>query len=235
MPHQEFVGRANQGASHHTCLVKELGVDGHFNLAGSVAQTCYLLMHVVATLAVLLDLADGLADAPQFRIFGMTLKLALVGEREHLVVHSRGVANAKDGHTMIHEFFANPIDRHVALSAHEHLCFTMQRLVDGFNQCGCLSCSGRSMHHFHILCPQHLVHCLFLCLVQPRECDGREGALLWFQLSCKDILQVCQTIVLRIDSIIKCMKHSLIRCFIKVKLQAKIGRILQVDECLRRG
>ena len=136
---------------------------------------------------------------------------------------------------MIHEFLANPIDCHVALSTHKHLCLSVQRFVDGFHKGGSLSCSWRSMHHLDIFCPQDFVHCLFLCLVQPRKLHRCEGALLWFLLPCEDVTQIGKSVVLCVYHFIKCMKHSLIRSFVKVKLHPKMVGVLQVYECLGRG
>ena len=39
------------------------------------------------------QVAYGFADAPQLRIVGMRLEAPLVGEAQHLVVHTRGIAD----------------------------------------------------------------------------------------------------------------------------------------------
>ena len=105
----------------------------------------------------------------------MTLETALVGEAQHLVVHTGRVSDTEHIHTSIHQFFRNPIHRHVALCTHQHLSLSHQGFVDGFHQGCSLSGSRRSVNDGHILRPKHLVHSPFLGRIEPRELHRFEG------------------------------------------------------------
>ena len=83
----------------------------------------------------------------------MALKTTLIGEGEHLVVHSGGIPDAQDGDASIYQLLGDPIDSRVALGAHQHLRLSMQGLVDRLHQCGSLACSGRAMHDSDLLGP----------------------------------------------------------------------------------
>ena len=135
---------------------------------------------LVATFAMATQVADGFADGPQLCVVRVCLETPLVGKRQHLVVHSAGVADTQHIDAPIHQFFTNPIDSHIALCTHQHLVFAHQRLADGLYQCRRLARSRGTMYDSHILCSQHLVDGFLLCGVQVGEVQGREDKGLRF-------------------------------------------------------
>ena len=68
--------------------------------------------------------ANRLANRPQLRVVGVSLKAPFIGESQHFVVHLGGIADAQHFHTSVHKALANPVDSHVALGAHQHLVLT---------------------------------------------------------------------------------------------------------------
>ena len=67
------------------------------------------------------QLAYRLAYAPELRIVGVCFEAAFVGERQHLVVDTRRVANAQHVHTTVDKFLRYPVDSHIALRTYQHL------------------------------------------------------------------------------------------------------------------
>ena len=105
----------------------------------------------------------------------MTLETALVGEAQHLVVHTGRVSDTEHVDASIHQFFRNPVHRHIALCTHQHLTLSHQGFVDGFYQGCSLSGSRRSVNDGNILRPEHLVHSSFLGRIEPWELHWFEG------------------------------------------------------------
>ena len=105
----------------------------------------------------------------------MTLETALVGEAQHLVVHTGRVSDTEHVDASIHQFFRNPVHRHIALCTHQHLTLSHQGFVDGFHQSCGLSGSRRSVNNRHVLSPEHLVHSSFLGRIEPWELHRFEG------------------------------------------------------------
>ena len=83
---------SHQRAGDDASLAKELGVDANLQFRGTVLQTFqFLVVFLVAPLAMGTQVADSLADGPQQFVVGVALEAPLVGERQHLVVHARGI------------------------------------------------------------------------------------------------------------------------------------------------
>jgi len=99
----------------------------------------------------------------------MVGKPALISKTQHFVVHTARIADAQHADAAVNKLFRYPVYGHIALRANQHLTLTHQRFVDGFYQGGGLSRTRRSVHHGHILGPEHLVHGLFLRGIEPRK------------------------------------------------------------------
>lgn len=82
------------------------------------------------------QVADGFADGPKRGVRRMCFETPFVGERQHLVIHARRVADAQHSHTPVGQFLRNPVYGHVALGAYQYLAFAVERLVDGFHKGG---------------------------------------------------------------------------------------------------
>ena len=134
---------------------------------------------LVATFAMATQVADGFADGPQLCVVRVCLETPLVGKRQHLVVHSAGVADTQHIDAPIHQFFTNPIDSHITLCTYQHLVFAHQRLADGLYQCRRLARSRGTMYDSHILGSQHHVDGLLLRSVQIGKVHGWEDEGLW--------------------------------------------------------
>ena len=63
----------------------------------------------------------------------MRLETTLVGEREHLVVHTCRVTYPKNLDAPVHQLLGDPIDGHIALRADQDLILAVQRLIDGLD------------------------------------------------------------------------------------------------------
>ena len=167
--------RAYKRAGYDARLAEQLLSDANLQFRGTALQTVHLLMIALRTaLALAAQLAYRLAYAPQLRIVGMRLEPPFVCERQHFVVHPRRIAYAQHVDAAVDEFLRNPVYCHIALRAHHHLALAHQRFVYRLDQRGGLSRSRRAVYHHHILCPQHLVHRLFLCRIEPREAHWGE-------------------------------------------------------------
>ena len=176
LPFQQAVGRAHERAGDDARLAEEFGVDAYLQFGGTALQAVHLLVPVLgATLAVLSQVANGFTDAPEQFVVGMGLEAALVGEGEHLVVDTRGVADAQHVDTAVYEPLGDPVDGHVRLRTHQHLWLAVERFEDGFDERGGLARAGRAVHDGHILRPQHHVDGLLLRRVEPGEGKGSEG------------------------------------------------------------
>ena len=104
----------------------------------------------------------------------MALETAFVGEGEHLVVHTGGIADAEDGDAPIHQFLGDPIDGRVALGAHQHLGLPMEGLVDRLHQRGGLPGAGRAMYDGHLFGRQDPVDSGLLRGVEPGETEREQ-------------------------------------------------------------
>ena len=167
---EQSVCRANQCTGDDTSLTKELGVYAHFEFGGPFFQAFHLLMvFLIATLAVRPQLTDSLTDSPEQFVVGMTLETSFVGEREHLIIHSRRIAYTQHVDATIDEFLGDPVDRHITLSTYQHLVLATQCLIDSLNEGGCLTCSRRTVNDSHVLRPQHLVYRILLGLIEIRK------------------------------------------------------------------
>ena len=169
------VGGTGECAGYDTRLAEERRAYAQLQFGGTALQAVHLLMPRLGASATLLaQFAYGLAYAPQLRIVGMGLKAPFVGERQHLVVDTCRIAYAQHGNATVDEFLRNPVDRHVALSAHQHLALTAQRLVYSLNQSGSLARSGRAVHDGNILGTHHLAHGVLLRGIEPWQYGGVE-------------------------------------------------------------
>ena len=104
----------------------------------------------------------------------MSLESALIRKGKHLIVNACGVTDAQHTHPTVYKPFRNPVDRHVALCTNQHLTLSVKGFHNGFHKGGGLARTRRSVHHLHILCPEHFVHSMFLRGVQPRYAQGRQ-------------------------------------------------------------
>ena len=186
-------------------------------------------MHIVTLLAIFAYVTYRLAYIPQISIVGMTFKLALISERQHLVVDTRRITYAQHRHSVVYKLFANPVDSHIALGAYKHLRFSAQSFINSLNKRSSFTCSRRTMHHSHILRPQHLIDSLFLSCIQPRKAQRIESKFLRLHLSCKEIAQILKAIVLCIYDIVESMKHCSVTGLIKEQLHSKFIHRLNID------
>ena len=108
---------------------------------------------LVASFAVTPEVADGLADAPKQGVVGMGLEAPLVGEGEHLVVDTGGIADAQDIDAAVHQFLGDPVDGHIALGADQHLILATEGFVDSLDEGGGLAGTGRAVNDSYILGP----------------------------------------------------------------------------------
>ena len=89
---QKAIGRAYERGGNDTSLTKQLTIDAYLQFRGAALQTFQLLMELLITPSPMVaQVADSLADSPQMRIVGMSLKATLIGKRQHLVVHTRRI------------------------------------------------------------------------------------------------------------------------------------------------
>ena len=161
----------------------------------------------------------------------MTLEAALVGEAQHLVVHTGRVSYSEHVDASIHQFFRNPIHRHVALCTHQHLALPHQGFVDGFHQGRGLSSSRRSVNDGNILRPKHLIHSPFLGRIEPRKLHRgkRESARLLMRI--EQVAEISQTVVLRFHHSIQSLEHQLVAGFVEGQLYAdRLRRLLQIEQ-----
>ena len=122
----------------------------------------------------------------------MGLEAPLVGEREHLVVHTGRIADAEDVQAAVDQLLGNPVDGHVALGAYQHLRLAAQRLVDGFDE-GCrLARAGRAVDDGYIFSTQHLVDGMRLGGVQVVEAHVGESVGLGLLTRVEKVAKVAQ-------------------------------------------
>ena len=89
---EQTAGRTHKGRSYDTCLTEELGIDAYLQFDSPFLQPLHLLVvFLVTPFAMGTEFTDGLTDGPEHLIVGMGLKTSFVGERQHLVVHARGI------------------------------------------------------------------------------------------------------------------------------------------------
>ena len=217
---KQSVGTAYKGTGYDTRLAKQFGIDAYFQLCGTTSQAFHLLMKLlIATLSVSTQLTNGLTNAPQLRIVGMSLKATLVGKRQHLVVDTRRVAYSQDVDATVNKFLTNPVDSHITLSTHQHLILAAQGFIDSLNKRGCLARSWRTVHHCHILGTQHLVDRLFLCGIEIREAHGLKGKALCFLRGIEKVAKITKS-ALATHGALKCLEHQAVTCFIKRQLHS---------------
>ena len=161
----------------------------------------------------------------------MRLEPPLVGVGEHLVGHPRGVADAQHRNTSVGKLLAYPVHRHIALCAHHHLAFALERLVYRLHQGGGLARARRSVDHSHVLRPQHVVHGEVLCGVEPGEADGVERERLRPLASgIEQVAQVCHAVALGADGSVEGLKHQSVARLVEEHLHSYTFAVLQ-----RRG
>ena len=227
---QQPVGCSRERGGYDTRLAKQLGVDAQLQLGGTALQTFHLLVPAVRAFALRPQLAHGLAQAPQLRVVGMCLEAPLIGERQHLVVDPCGVAYAQDRDATVNELLGNPVNRHVALGTHQHLTLPLQRLVNGLHERRRLARAWRAMHHHHVFRPQHLVHRLLLCGVEPREAHGRESEMLGFhRRRVEEVAQISQAVALGTHGAVEGLEHQAVGGLVKRQLHTqRCARLLQL-------
>ncbi len=131
---KQLVASAHEGGGDDAHLPEDVGVDAYLELHGNLLEPIHLLVEAFARLASLAPhFAHGASHLPQFGIVGVVGKAVLIGETQHFVVDTRGVADAQYWDAAVHQFLADPIDGSVALGAHEHLGFAHECLVDGLD------------------------------------------------------------------------------------------------------
>ena len=190
---EQAVGAAHKCGGDHPRLAKQFAVDAHLQFGGARLQTLHLLVIVLAAaLPPAAQLAHGLAYSPQLRVVGVGLEAPLIGGRQHLVVDLGGVAQPQHVDATVGELLGNPVYRHVALRAHQHLVLPAQSLVDGLDERGGLPRAGRPMHDGHVLGTQHLVDGPLLSLVQVGEVHGLDGELGRLLARVEKVAQVAQ-------------------------------------------
>ena len=238
LPVEQSVGAAHQRAGYDMGLLEQLLLYADLQLGGAALQPVHLLVPAVAALLAGTQLADGLADGPQLGIVGMGLEAPLVGEGEHFVVHTRGVAYAQHVQPAVNELLADPVDGHVALCADEDLRLAAQRLVDGLHECRRLSRSRWSVHDGHVLGAQHLVHGVGLCGVQVVEAHVGEAVCLCRHLACgavEEVAQVAQS-ALGAHGALQCFEHQAVAGLVEEEHHAYLPLAhLQVGQRRRVG
>ena len=120
----------------------------------------------------------------------MGLKATFIGEGEHFIVDTRGIADTQHVDAAIHQFLRDPVHRHVTLCADQYLVLASQCLVDGFDECRGLTRSRGAMDDRHILGPQHFVHCVLLGCIQIGEMDGGETEGLCLLMRIEQVTQI---------------------------------------------
>ena len=103
----------------------------------------------------------------------MVGKAALVGAGQHFVRDAGRVANAQDADAASRELQRNPIDGHVALCAHQHLCFAAQHFANGFDQRGGFARAWGAVNNHSIATSQDVGHGLLLRGIQPGQGGNR--------------------------------------------------------------
>ena len=159
----------------------------------------------------------------------MGLKTALIGKREHLVVHTCGITDPQYVDATIHQFLRYPVDSHIALCTYQHLILTSQCLVDSLHEGRGLSRSRRAMNHSHILCPQYPIDSLLLRRIQIREVHRCKRECLSFQTGVEEVTQIAQA-ALRLHHAVECLKHGLITCLVEKELDTHLFSTLHVDQ-----
>ena len=151
----------------------------------------------------------------------MGLEAPLVGKRQHLVVHARGITYSQYGHPAVHQLLANPVHGHIRLCTHQHLGFPSQRLVDGLHQRRRLACARRSVYHRYVLRPQHTVHGLLLRLVQIGKLHRGKAERLSLLLRIKEVAQIPQP-SFRPHHALQRVEHHPIRRLVERQLHAHL-------------
>ena len=148
----------------------------------------------------------------------MCFELPFISKSEHFIVYTCWITYAQHIDSTVNKLLTYPVYSHITLCTDHHLALSHQCFVDGFNQrCG-LSCTWRTMNHSHILCPQNLVHSLFLCWIQPRQTNRSERKLLNFLSGIEQITQISKSIAPCFHRTIQCIKHHSIACFVETQL-----------------
>ena len=105
----------------------------------------------------------------------MGLEATLIGEGEHLVVDTGGVADAQDIDASVNKFLGDPVDGHVALGTDQYLVLATEGLVNGLDEGGGLAGARRAMDDGDIFRPENLIHRILLGTVQVGEMQGGKG------------------------------------------------------------
>ena len=151
----------------------------------------------------------------------MGLETALIGEREHLVVDTGGIADAEHVDATVYELLGNPVDSHVTLRTDQHLTLPPQRLIDGLHEGRCLTRAWRTVNHRHVLCLQHFVDGLFLCGIQIRKSHGREAERLGLLAGIEEVSQITQP-PLGLHHTVERFEHRLIARLVEEQLDAHV-------------
>ena len=219
---QDAVGSTGEGRGYHAGFAEELSIDAHLYLDGTLTQPVHLLMEALGVAALPALLAYGLAYSPELRIVGVRLEAALIGEGEHLVVDAGGIAYAQHVDATVHELLGNPVDRHIALRAHQHLALAAQHFIDGLNQGGGLARTGRAVHHHHVLGPEHLVDGVLLGGVEPGQLDVVEGEARRSSMAVEEVAQIGQTVAAGMDDAVQGIGHKPVAGLVEVELHTHL-------------
>ena len=106
---------------------------------------------LVTPLAVTAQVTNSFTDGPQVWIVWVCFEASLIGERQHLVIDTRGVAYAQHIDAAVYEFLRYPVDSHITLCTYQYLTLAHQCFTDGLHQCGGLACSWGTMDDSNIL------------------------------------------------------------------------------------
>ncbi len=129
----------------------------------------------------------------------MRFEASFVGKGQPLVGYTCRVAYTQDAYAAVGEFFAYPVDCHIALCAYQHLALAAQNFVYGFYHGGSLSGSGWAVYYHHIFCPKHLVNGVLLAGVEPWQRDIVEVEASRRGMAVEQVAQIGQAVATGVD------------------------------------
>ena len=192
-----MVGAADERATDHAGLLKEVGIDLDFQLRLPVPEAPPQVLARAPRL-VAEALAQRLADVPQLVVVGMVGIAPLIAAGQHLVAHLQRIAYAQDVDAAPRQLLAYPVDSGIARSADKHLRLALQRLNHGLHQRGRLARTRRAVHHSHVHRRNHLSHSPVLDLVEPRQTDWRRLAEARLQIAHQRLAQTHNLLVVSV-------------------------------------
>ena len=220
-PVEQTVGTAHKSTCYYPRLPEYLCSDTQVEFYLSLLQSFQFLMErSVTPLSIGTQFTYSLTYSPQLGIIRMRLKPPFVCKRQHLVIHTGRISNAQHINSSVNQFLGYPIHRHITLCAHEHLVLPAQCLENGLDESCGLSCSGRAMHHSHILCPEYLIYCPFLRSIKKWKLHRGERECLCLLTAVEQVAQVAQP-TLCPDSAVESLKHQSVCGFVESQLHCQ--------------